>query len=45
MPKYWEKQIFGLGSFPEEGSKAKDVERKKERGERERPKNFFLEAS
>ena len=32
MPKYWGKQIFTHGRFPEgSGSKAKDGERKKER--------------
>ena len=30
MPKYWGKQIFSLGSFPEVGQKQK-TERKKER--------------
>ena len=32
MPKYWGKQIFSLGSFPEVGPKAKDGEKR----ERER---------
>ena len=33
MPKYWGKQIFSLGSFPEVGQKQKTEkkERKKER--------------
>ena len=31
MPKYWGKQIFPHGRFPQSGSKAKDGERKKER--------------
>ena len=31
MPKYWEKQIFTNGSFPQSGSKAKGGEKKKER--------------
>ena len=35
MPKYWGKQIFTHGSFPEVGQKQK-TERKKR--ERERPK-------
>ena len=30
MPKYWGKQIFSLGSFPEVGQKQK-TEKKKER--------------
>ena len=35
MPKYWGKQIFSLGSFPEVGQKQK-TEKKKEK--KERPK-------
>ena len=37
MPKYWGKQIFTHGSFPEVGQKQKTEkkERKKERGERD----------
>ena len=35
MPKYWGKQIFTHGSFPEVGQKRKQ---RKKRGERERKK-------
>ena len=31
MPKYWGKQIFSLGSFPEVGQKQKTEKREKER--------------
>ena len=31
MPKYWRKQIFCLGSFPEVGQKQKTEEKKKEK--------------
>ena len=30
MPKYWGKQIFSLGSFPEVGQKQKIETKKKE---------------
>ena len=30
MPKYWGKQIFSLGSFPEVGQKKRRRKRKKE---------------
>ena len=30
MPKYWEKQIFSFGSFPEVGQKQKAEKKKKE---------------
>ena len=36
MPKYWGKQIFTHGSFPEVGQKQKTE--KKEKEEEERPK-------
>ena len=38
MPKYWWKQIFSLGRFPEVGQKQKTEreKREKERGETER---------
>ena len=35
MPKYWGKQIFSLGSFPEVGQKQKTEKKKKKK---ERPK-------
>ena len=35
MPKYWGKQIFRLGSFPEVGQKQKAEKKKKEK---QRPK-------
>ena len=35
MPKYWGKQIFSLGSFPEVGQKQKAEKKKKKK---ERPK-------
>ena len=31
MPKYWGKQIFSLGSFPEVGQKQKTEKKKEER--------------
>ena len=31
MPKYWRKQIFAHGSFPEEGQKQKTEKKKRER--------------
>ena len=31
MPKYWGKQIFSLGSFPEVGQKQKTEKKKRER--------------
>ena len=31
MPKYWGKQIFSLGSFPEVGQKQKTEEKKREK--------------
>ena len=34
MPKYWGKQIFSLGSFPEVGQKQK-MEKKKKKKETE----------
>ena len=37
MPKYWGKQIFAHGRFPEVGQKQK-TEKKKKREERKRPK-------
>ena len=38
MPKYWGKQIFAHGRFPEVGQKQKTEERRRER-ERERLNN------
>ena len=31
MPKYWGKQIFSLGSFPEVGQKQKTKEKERKR--------------
>ena len=31
MPKYWGKQIFSLGSFPEAGQKQKTEKKERER--------------
>ena len=36
MPKYWGKQIFAHGRFPEVGQKQKTEEKKEERKRRER---------
>ena len=36
MPKYWGKQIFSLGRFPEVGQKQK-TEKKERKREEERP--------
>ena len=36
MPKYWGKQIFSLGSFPQVGQKPKTEKKEKEERERER---------
>ena len=35
MPKYWRKQIFAHGSFPEVGQKQKTEKKKEEEEERE----------
>ena len=37
MPKYWEKQIFSFGRFPEVGQKQQTKQRERKR-EGERPK-------
>ena len=34
MPKYWGKQIFSLGSFPQSGSKPNDGKKVEEKEER-----------
>ena len=36
MPKYWEKNYFAHGSFPEVGQKQKTEKKKKEKKEREK---------
>ena len=36
MPKYWEKQIFTHGSFPEVGQKQKTERKEREKREEER---------
>ena len=36
MPKYWGKQIFAHGSFPEVGQKQKTEKKKEEEREKER---------
>ena len=41
MPKYWGKQIFTLGRFPEVGQKQK-TEREKARGEKREKKRERL---
>ena len=33
MPKYWGKQIFSLGSFPEVGQKQKTEKEKRKKSE------------
>ena len=39
MPKYWAKNYFAHGKFPQSGSKAEDRERKRKR-EKEREKRL-----
>ena len=39
MPKYWGKQIFSLGSFPEVGQKQKTERKERKRREKERLKD------
>ena len=38
MPKYWGKQIFAHGSFPEVGQKQKTEEKKREKKKKKKPK-------
>ena len=39
MPKYWGKQIFSLGTFPEVGEKKKAEKKKKKKEKRKKEKS------
>ena len=42
MPKYWGKQIFSLGSFPEVGQKQKTEKERKRKKERLKVGNITM---